>query len=48
MARRNSTGGIIGLIVAALCFAAALFVFQAHASASESGLFIAQAHAPAR
>lgn len=48
MARRNSTGGILGLILAALCFAAALFLFQAHAAAGESALFIAQSGAAAR
>lgn len=48
MSRHGTTGGMIGLVFAALCFAAALFLFQAHAAAGESALFIADASASAR
>ena len=48
MAKRNTTAGVIGVILAALCFAAALFLFQAHAAAGESALFMAPTPAPAR
>jgi hypothetical protein len=49
MAKRMSSGGLVGLALAALCFAVMLFLFQAHASATEGGLFIAQsASIPAR
>lgn len=48
MARRSSAGGVIGVILAALCFAAALFLFQAHAAASESALFIAEVSSAGR
>ena len=48
MARRNSTGGVIGLILAALCFAAVLFLFQAHAATGDSALYIAQSVSAAR
>ncbi len=48
MARRNSTGGVIGLILAALCFAAVLVLFQAHAAAGDSALYMAQSVSVAR
>ena len=48
MARRNSTGAVLGVILAALCFAAALFLFQAHAAAGDSALFLAHAPSAAR
>ncbi|MCR9129451.1 MAG: hypothetical protein NXI12_08015 [Alphaproteobacteria bacterium] len=48
MARRNSTGPVLGVILAALCFAAALFLFQAHAAAGDSALYIAQSVSSAR
>jgi hypothetical protein len=48
MARRNTTGAVMGVILAALCFAAALFLFQAHAEAGDSALFIADAVSAAR
>lgn len=48
MARRNTTGAVMGVILAALCFAAALFLFQAHASGGEGALFIAQSASAAR
>ena len=43
MAKRNTTGGLIGLALAALCFAAALFLFQAHAEAGDGAVFMAEA-----
>lgn len=46
MSKRTSTGGLMGLALAALCFAAALFLFQAHAVAGESALFLAEAATP--
>ena len=48
MARRNSTGAVLGVILAALCFAAALFLYQAHAAAGDSPLFMAVASSTAR
>lgn len=48
MARRNSTGPVLGVVLAALCFAAALFLFQAHAAAGESALYIAESTSTAR
>lgn len=48
MSRRNSAGPVLGVILAALCFAAAVFLFQAHAAAGESAVFIAQSATPAR
>lgn len=48
MARHNSAGAVMGVILAALCFAAAVFLFQAGASASDSAVFIAQNASAAR
>jgi hypothetical protein len=48
MARRNTGGAVLGVILAALCFSAAVFLFQASASAGESALFINAAPSAAR
>jgi hypothetical protein len=48
MARRNTTGAVLGVILAALCFAAAVFLFQAHAASGDSTLFMAAASSTAR
>jgi len=48
MGKRNTAGGLIGIAFAALCFAAAVFLFQSHAAAGDSALFIAQATSTGR
>ena len=46
MARRNSTGPILGVVLAAMCFAAALFLFQAQADTGSSAVFLHSATGP--
>ena len=48
MAKRNSTGAVLSVILAALCFAAVLFLFQAHAATGDSALYMAQSISAAR